>query len=158
MLRTISCLLLLGFAGLMHAQTPAASPATNDTLAVKAVINRFFEGMEKGDSVLLKSTCTERPLLQTFITDRNGQLRVVETPFADFIRAISAPAKQQYKEVISFDAVLLERQLASVWTPYTFYVDGKAHHSGTNSFQLVKMTNGWKIQYIIDTRRVMSDE
>lgn len=158
MLRIVSCLLLIGFAGFLHAQTPAVSPASNDTLAVKAVINRFFEGMEKGDSALLKSTCTERPLLQTFITDRNGQLRVVETPFADFISAISKPAKQQYKEVISFGAILLEQQLASVWTPYTFYVDGKAHHHGTNSFQLVKMTDGWKIQYIIDTRRTTSDD
>ena len=149
MLRFLFCLPLISLAFSLCAQTPATTPE-NDTLAVKAVINRFFEGMEKGDSVLLLSTCTAHPMLQTFVADKTSRMRVVETPFADFVRAIAAPTKQAYKEVITFDAVLLEAQLASVWTPYTFYVDGKAHHSGTNSFQLVKMPEGWKIHYIID--------
>ena len=40
--------------------------------------------------------------------------------------------------------------LATVWTPFTFYLDQKLSHCGVNSFQLVKTTNGWKINYLID--------
>jgi hypothetical protein len=36
---------------------------------------------------------------------------------------------------------------------YTFYLNGDESHTGTNSFQLVRTSEGWKIQYIIDTRR-----
>jgi len=40
-----------------------------------------------------------------------------------------------------------------VWTPYQFYYKEQYSHQGANSFQLVKGVDGWKIQYLIDTRR-----
>jgi hypothetical protein len=43
--------------------------------------------------------------------------------------------------------------MATAWTPYNFYFNGKFSHCGVNNFVLVKQDNGWKIQYIIDTRR-----
>jgi hypothetical protein len=43
--------------------------------------------------------------------------------------------------------------MAAAWTPYRFYRNGEFSHCGVNSFQLVKMAEGWKIVYIIDTRR-----
>ena len=62
-------------------------------------------------------------------------------------------AKWFGKHSIEFEAIHIEKSLASVWTPYKFYLNGKVSHTGTNSFQLVKTAEGWKIQYIIDTRR-----
>ena len=120
---------------------------------VRAVITRFFEGMEKGDTVLLKSTCTDSPILQTFMADKAGNMRVLTEDFRDFVAFVGAPHQDTYLEKIRFGAVQVEASLASVWTPYTFYLNGKVLHCGTNSFQLVKTAAGWKIQYIIDTRR-----
>ncbi|MBR9791976.1 MAG: hypothetical protein GYB58_09550 [Gammaproteobacteria bacterium] len=40
--------------------------------------------------------------------------------------------------------------LAAVWTPYVFYLDGKLSHCGVNSFQLVKTGPDWKIHNLID--------
>jgi len=54
---------------------------------------------------------------------------------------------------ITFSNILIDGNLASVWTPYEFYFKGQFSHCGVNSFQLVKSNNEWKIQYIIDTRR-----
>jgi hypothetical protein len=121
--------------------------------AVKAVINRFFEAMEKGDTSLLLSTCTAEPVFQTYMAEKNGALQVFTQDFRDFVAFIGTPSQNKYKEVIEFDAVHTEKSLASVWTPYKFYLNGKLSHCGTNSFQLVKMGDNWKIQYIIDTRR-----
>lgn len=121
--------------------------------AIKNVINLFFEGLEKGDTTLLRSTCTASPVLQTYMKDKEGQLRVFTEDFDEFIAFIGIPSKDKYKEVIEFDAIHAEEALASVWTPYKFYVNGKVSHTGTNSFQLVKTGEGWKIQYILDTRR-----
>jgi hypothetical protein len=49
--------------------------------------------------------------------------------------------------------VLIDGNLASVWTDYKFYIGEKFSHCGVNSFQLFKGDDGWKIIYIIDTRR-----
>ncbi|HUH33176.1 MAG TPA: hypothetical protein VLZ28_04430, partial [Daejeonella sp.] len=54
---------------------------------------------------------------------------------------------------ITFDQVLIDDNLASVWTSYQFYIGDKFSHCGVNSFQLVKGKEGWKIVYLIDTRR-----
>lgn len=121
--------------------------------AIKAVINQFFEGLEKGDTALLKSTCTSQPILQTYMADRDGKWQVFTEDFNEFVTFVGTPTKDKYREQIEFDAVLNEASLASVWTPYKFYLNGKISHCGTNSFQLVKMEEGWKIQYILDTRR-----
>ena len=56
-----------------------------------------------------------------------------------------------YETVV--EVVKIDGALASVWTPYKFYFNGKFSHCGVNSFQLVRMNNTWKVQYIIDTRR-----
>lgn len=121
--------------------------------AIKAVINRFFEGMEKGDTALLKSTCTATMVLQTYMADKDGKMQVYTEEFSDFMAMVATPNTDQYDERIKFEAIQAEKSLASVWTPYSFYINGKRSHCGTNSFQLVKTGEGWKIQYIIDTRR-----
>lgn len=120
---------------------------------IKAVINRFFEGLAKGDTVLLKSACTDSMLLQTVRTGPDGRVRVETEDFQDFVRFVGAPRTDTYLEKIKFGAIHVEKTLASVWTPYVFYLNGKIRHCGTNSFQLVNTETGWKIQYIIDTRR-----
>ncbi len=121
--------------------------------AVKATINRFFEGMEKGDTVLLRSACAPGIILQSYGTDKSGKLLLQTENFDDFVHFIGLPTKNTFKESIKFKAVHTEKSLASAWTPYTFYLNGKVSHSGTNSFQLIKIGEEWKIQYIIDTRR-----
>ena len=121
--------------------------------AIKTVINNFFTGMEKGDTVLLKSTCTANPVFQTFMANQEGNMQVYTEDFDEFVRFIGTPTKDQYKEEIKFESIQAEASLASVWAPYKFYLNGKVSHCGTDSFQLVKTAEGWKIQYIIDTRR-----
>jgi hypothetical protein len=129
------------------------SKPENQEKAIKATILRFFEGMEKGDTALLKSTCTSGMVLQTFMADKEGKMEVYTEELADFLSMIATPNTDKYEERIRFEAIHAEKSLASVWTPYSFYINGKRSHCGTNSFQLVKMAEGWKIQYILDTRR-----
>jgi len=43
--------------------------------------------------------------------------------------------------------------MATVWAPYKFYYKGTFSHCGVDMFQLVRMKGGWKIVYLIDTRR-----
>lgn len=149
MQNTFTCLLLfalLPFNALF-------SQKNSDEKAIKAVINRFFEGMERHDTILLKSACTETPMLQTFMADKEGKWRVFTEDFGELVAFVGSPAQDKFQERIEFGNIEAEQSLASVWAPYKFYLNGKLSHCGTDSFQLIKTADGWKIQYIIDTRR-----
>jgi hypothetical protein len=79
---------------------------------------------------------------------------VKSNPVADFVKRIAeTPVDTQLDERILDYHIQIDGNLASVWTPYRFYVNENFSHCGVNSFQLVKMKEGWKIVYIIDTRR-----
>jgi len=67
--------------------------------------------------------------------------------------AIAKPHTEAYDERITFDLVKIDGELAMVWAPYKFYLGEKFSHCGVDAFQLVKINNNWKIQYLIDTRR-----
>jgi Putative lumazine-binding len=121
--------------------------------AIKATIERFFQGLESGDTTVLKSACMDGMILQSYITTKDGKLEVRSQSYRDIIRAVGQPRKDKWDEQIEYKAIALEESLANVWTPYKFYLNGNISHCGTNSFQLVKRPDGWKIQYIIDTRR-----
>ncbi|GAB2965340.1 hypothetical protein GCM10027048_38750 [Hymenobacter coalescens] len=142
-------------AALLLLAAPAAlaqAPAATETEAVKQTITRFFEGMRKTDSAMVRSTLAPTAILQT-IANRNGVVQVRTEKVAAVVKALGTPHQGVYDERIKFEQVLIDADLASVWTPYQFYVGSTFSHCGYNSFQLVKLAEGWRIAYIIDTRR-----
>jgi hypothetical protein len=121
--------------------------------SVKAVINKMFAAMKNADPAALKAVLTDSALLHTIITDREGRTLVRNQPFSGFIDFISKQQPGDADERIEFEMIKIDGPLASVWTPYKFYYKKQFSHCGVNSFQLVKIDNSWKVQYIIDTRR-----
>ena len=126
--------------------------------SVKATVNRLFEGMKNADTTVLKSAFTDSPILQTIATNKKKQVYIKMDKFGDFVKFISDQKAGQADERIEFGAIRIDGPLAMVWAPYQFYYKGKFHHCGVNSFQLVKLDDGWKIQYLIDTRRKDCDK
>ncbi len=115
---------------------------------VEKPIRNLFLAMKNADPELLKSTFSETAILQTITKDgvKNEEIK-------DFIASISKYSKNDLDERITIEAVHTDGNLASVFTPYSFYFKGKFSHCGANSFQLIKQNGEWKIQYLIDTRR-----
>lgn len=136
--------LFLNVATILKAQTGRDS--------VMATINRFFEGMKKADTGLLKSTLSNSAILQT-IVDEKGVIKVKDEKISEFISFVGQQTPGDTDEQIEIGTVNIDGPLASVWTPYKFYYKSKFSHCGVNSFQLVKFSNEWKIQFIIDTRK-----
>jgi hypothetical protein len=121
--------------------------------SVKMTINRFFEGMKKADTTLIKSSMTEGVIFQTIARSKEGETFIKTENVAAFLVSIATLPKDLADERISFETIKIDGTLASVWTPYKFYLGEKFSHCGANSFQLVRLNGLWKIQYIIDTRR-----
>ena len=143
----------MAFSGLLGNIQAQKSKAPTDEKDIKKTIRQFFEGMEKNDTVLLKSVCMPNLVMQTFMADKSGEMQVYTQNFGDFVAMVAIENEDKYEERIRFTNIQVEESLASVWTPYSFYINGKRNHCGTNSFQLVKLGAAWKIQYILDTRR-----
>ncbi|MCL1671610.1 nuclear transport factor 2 family protein [Elizabethkingia ursingii] len=121
----------------------------SETEAVKAGVNKLFTAMKNSDSAGIKSSFTKQAILQTIM--KNGEVKTEAIPA--FAGTVAKAVKNTLEERITFSAIHIDGNLASVWTPYQFYFQGKFSHCGVNSFQMIKENGDWKIQYIIDTRR-----
>ena len=127
--------------------------------AVKQTITSFFYSLRRSESTLMRAAFAPDAVLQTVAKIKDGNT-VVHTQKVDgFIPAITCPHPEVYDERIRFDKrirfdiIRVDADLAVAWTPYKFYIGNKFSHCGMNSFQLVRLQQGWKIQYLIDTRR-----
>jgi len=129
---------------IVHAQSPVDS--------VKAAVNNLFTAMKTSNATGITAAFAEGAILQT-ISTKDGNVKVESASIEDFANSISKIAPGDADERISFDMVKVDADLAIAWTPYQFYYKGSFSHCGVNSFQLVRVSGEWKIQYIIDTRR-----
>jgi len=121
--------------------------------SVKATINSLFEAMLEADGAKVKQCFTDSAVLQTITKDKAGLEVVKNDGVLDFVNQINAIPKGLADERIVFGVVKVDGPLAIVWAPYKFYKNGVFSHCGVNSFQLVRLNQQWKIQYLIDTRR-----
>jgi hypothetical protein len=127
--------------------------AQNENEAVKKVINKMFQGMKEGDSAKVHSVFSDKVLMQTIASDRDGNVQVSTGDLSAFLNALGTPHADIWDERIEFEEVKVDGPLASVWTPYQFFRGTTFSHCGVNSFQLTKEGKDWKIVYLIDTRR-----
>ena len=121
--------------------------------SIKAAVNRLFQGMKNADASLVSRSFTDSAVLQTITTNKEGKTVVRNEQVSDFSEFVSKQQKGAADERITFETIKIDGPLAIAWTPYKFYYQGKFSHCGVNSFQLVRIDNQWKIQYLIDTRR-----
>ena len=101
----------------------------------------------------MKQCFTDSAVLQTITKDKAGLEIVKNDGVLDFVKQINSIPKGLADERIVFGVVKVDGPLAIVWATYKFYRNGVFSHCGVNSFQLVRLNQQWKIQYLIDTRR-----
>jgi hypothetical protein len=122
--------------------------------SVKQIVNQMFVAMKTSDVPLFKASFTDSAFLQTIATDRNTErMKIKNEDINAFAQMVGQLPKDSADERITFDVVKIDGDLASVWTPYQFYYNGRFSHCGVNSFQVVRLNGVWKIHYLIDTRR-----
>ena len=121
---------------------------TSEKEIVKPIEN-LFNAMKSADSLGVKNAFSNSAIMQTF--SKNQEIRTDKVE--DFAKQVGASQAGDLDERFTISKILVDGNMASVWVPYQFYYKGNFSHCGVNSFQLAKLNNEWKIQYIIDTRR-----
>jgi hypothetical protein len=133
----------------LHAATPLSTePSAKDAQAVLAPITAMFDGMAKRDAAAIK-----KPLLPGggLVLMRDG--KPTQMTFDAFAEAVGKPSKAQIEERIHDPLVRIDNDLAVVWAPFDFLVDGKVDHCGTDLFNLVRTDGKWLIASVADTGR-----
>lgn len=116
-------------------------------------IETLFNAMKSADSLGVKNAFSGSAIMQTF--GKNQEIRTDKVE--DFAKQVGTSQAGDLDERFTISKILVDGNMASVWVPYQFYYKGNFSHCGVNSFQLAKINNEWKIQYIIDTRRKKCD-
>ena len=133
----------------LHAATPrSAETSTQEEQAVMAPIAAMFDGMAKRDAAAIR-----KPLLPggSMVLMRDG--KPTQMTFDAFADAVGKPGKAQIEERIHDPLVRIDKDLAVVWAPFDFLVDGKVDHCGTDLFNLVRADGKWLIASVADTGR-----
>ena len=128
---------------------------SNDNEAIKSTINRLFEGMKKGDSVIVRSVFHPKAILQSvgFSTKNNKNYFNSDSRLEGFFKSIGTPHADVWDEKPGNYDIKVDNQMAQVWVSYAFYLGGKFNHCGIDNITLYKEEKDWKIIYLIDTVR-----
>jgi hypothetical protein len=138
--------LLLVFARASSAQTLTSH---KDSADVVNTVQRMFTAMLQHDTTTLRAVMLPGTRFVVANNDTTPLMPRIQIDSA-FIRQIGA-SKQQLSERMFGPTVHVDGNLAIVWTPYDFHVDGKWSHCGTDTFTLVQTPDGWKVSALAYT-------
>ena len=134
------------------AGTLTAQP--NENKSVQKVIDHFFTGLQKGDTLIMKESLADKVVLQTAFINKNGESVLRNDDFDRFLGAVAGKNPDDlWEEKLQSYNIQIDGNMAHAWTPYEFYLNKKFSHCGVNSFQLFHDGTDWKVIYLIDTRR-----
>ena len=137
------CCILLPVAGLAQ---------STDETAVRAVVQRMFDGMRSADSAMARSVFADGARFAS-VDARNTPSTIKSDAVDGWIRAIANSARRWDEQIYDVQ-VRIDGNIAQVWAPYTFYLDKAMRHCGVDAFELLRDAAGWKITQLSDTRRM----
>lgn len=127
--------------------------AMTEEAKVEAVVNRMFKGMYEGDSAMVHSVMGQDVRMETTAFDKEGAPVLFQGSLERFLTAVGTPHDQIWDEKVSNLKVMVDDNLAVAWMDYSFYAGDKFSHCGVNAMSLFRSPEGWKIIYLVDTRR-----
>lgn len=138
--------------GVLIAASPGTASAqsdaqlSDDERAALAVVQALFDGIESKDADALTGIFLPEARAVSIATGTPTppyNSRTVDE-FVASVVSRSAPLR----EVMEDPVVRIDGNMALVWAPYTFFVDGEPSHCGADGVSLVRTSDGWKIAFI----------
>jgi len=132
------------------ALTTSLQAATPEEDAVLAPINAMFAGMSARDAAAIKLPAIPGAAMVLMRDGKPAQMTI--EAFADRVGKPS-PNGKPIAERIHDPLIKIDNDLAVVWAPFDFLVDGKVDHCGTDLFNLIRTDGKWLIASVADTGR-----
>ncbi|GGE00991.1 hypothetical protein GCM10011529_04080 [Polymorphobacter glacialis] len=132
----------LAFA-LALAAAPAA--AQNHHAEVAAALSAFMHSINTNDAGAFLAAQQPGTLIQIQRFKPDGSSNLEVFPAAEFAARMRARMGTAIDERLIDPQILVTRDFAHVWAPYSLDIDGKRSHCGVDSFGFVKTRGKWLI-------------
>ncbi len=124
---------------------PANLPAPDfETAAVLAPIDRLLAGVAARNAATMAAQARSDGRVTAVMERPDGTRTVRVQSWAEFTAGLKT-GPERFEERQAMPAVEIDGDIAMVWAPYSFLVDGKVSHCGVNHFDLVREGGAWKI-------------
>jgi Putative lumazine-binding len=142
--RSCLCVLLACFLmGLL-----GGCPARKDKAAVLVPVHAMFDGMAHRDAAAIRAPWLPGGVL---VVVQDGVLSQLTVEF--WANRVQTSGTTHIEERIHDPEVHIDHDLAAVWAPFNFYIDGKLDHCGRDLFNLNQKNGKWQIVALAATTR-----
>ncbi len=117
---------------------------SDDRALILETVQKFFDSIEFRDRQLLESILVPNSLNISARELDDGEAQFNVMSYDEGVTALTRPGRNA-KERSWDETVLIQGNIAVVWTPYDFHVDGVFSHCGIDSFQLINQDGQWLI-------------
>lgn len=122
------------------------APSEADRAAITDVVQRAFDAIETNDQAAWAEVLTSKGMFSS-VRGEAGERRIGFQTYAESA-ANTDPPPNAYLERWWDPIIMVDGDIATVWTPYDFLIDGKFSHSGIDVIVLLRSDAGWKIASI----------
>ena len=154
-LMIVSLLLLIAAPTMPVKPLPKADPLPLVDMAANAVmapINAMFASLAARDATAILAQVRPEGGATVAREGADGARSVKHMNWADFAAGIK-PGPERYEERLTDPAIEVDGDIAMVWSPYVFSMDGKPDHCGTDHFDLVREGGAWKVLNVTWSQR-----
>jgi hypothetical protein len=144
-MRTLPWSSVLGLAVLV---APVHAAPTAEDQAVLAPLQAFLAGIQAYD----KAAMLAQTLPDAMITRVSAGKTTQQTVRA-LVERFPASTGRKLEERIHDPLIRIDEDLAVIWAPYEFLVDGKVDHCGVDLVEVVRRDGRWLIAGLADTSR-----
>lgn len=123
-------------------------PPSGDEAAVLAPVERLFAGLKARNSAAILAELRPDGRAVAVVEDGPSGPIVKSLSFTEFASSIKSGPEQLEEKFLGRPAIEVDGNVAMVWAPYVFTVNGKLSHCGTNHVGLVRENGAWKIASI----------
>ncbi len=125
---------------------------SSEERAVLETVQRFFDAMADRDAeAALEVMIPEGRFFS--LREENGETMIRSSSNEEFAQGLETQERDLLERFWEAE-VRIHGGIATVWTPYDFFLDGDFHHCGIDAFDLLNDGTGWKITggvYTVET-------
>ena len=153
-------LLVIAAAQASSDKLPPAKPvpyADPDTANVLAPVNALLAAIGRRDAVAILAQVRPDGFATAAVERPDGTRAIRRQSWAEFVAGVK-PGPERYAERLLDPAVEVDGDIAMVWSPYVFTVDGRVQHCGADHFDLVRDGGRWRILGVTWSQRTTGCE
>lgn len=146
-MKRVGLALILALAACATSPAPSIAPAGHqpgEEAAILDVVDRFMQAISGSDMEALAALQMSDGMTYVARPVEGGGTTIVARPNSYWVDPANADDRI-YRERYWSPTVLIRGDIALVFTPYEFWIDGETSHCGVDTFDLVRTEGHWRI-------------